>query len=123
MAWIVAFAGTALHSWQLVAGLLVVAGAFGLVRRGCLRGARTAAGGRCWPRLSAATRRHLRVMVVLAFGTTAVATAVGGALFLASDATLAWDRFVRRLRRGPVIVMVTYHLAQALLLIGLIRHY
>jgi hypothetical protein len=30
---------------------------------------------------------------------------------------------VRRLVRGPVIVMVTYHLAQGLLLIGLIRHF
>jgi uncharacterized membrane protein YhhN len=122
IAWIVAFARHGVHSWQLLAGLLVVAGGTSLVLPRVLRGARTA-GGDVLAAAVGVYSAALAVMVVFAFGTTAVATAVGGALFLASDATLAWDRFVRRLLRGQVIVMVTYHLAQALLLIGLIRHY
>jgi uncharacterized membrane protein YhhN len=60
-------------------------------------------------------------MTVLGFGTAAVATAVGALLFLASDTTLAWNRFVQPLRRGPVLVAVTYHLAQLLIVIGLLR--
>ena len=122
VAWIVAFARHGVHSWQLLAGALVVAGALGLVAPRVLRGA-TAAGGEVLAGAVGLYSAALGAMVVLAFGTTAVATAVGGALFLVSDSTLAWDRFVRRLPRGPVIVMVTYHLAQALLLIGLIRHF
>jgi len=39
--------------------------------------------------------------------------AIGGAsLFAASDAMLAWERFVSSSRSGPLRVMVTYHLAQ-----------
>ena len=37
----------------------------------------------------------------------------GGALFVASDSLIAWDRFVRPLRWAAVAIMVTYHLAQA----------
>jgi uncharacterized membrane protein YhhN len=38
---------------------------------------------------------------------------IGGAsLFVASDAMLAWNRFVAPLPSGPVMVRVTYHLGQ-----------
>jgi uncharacterized membrane protein YhhN len=60
-------------------------------------------------------------MAILGVGTGAVATAIGALLFLASDATLSWDRFVQPLLRGPIIVIVTYHVAQVLIVIGLIR--
>jgi uncharacterized membrane protein YhhN len=122
VAWIVAFAQHGVHSWQLFAGLLVVAGGITLVAPRVLRGAH-AAGGQVLTGAIAVYSAALATMVVFAFGTTAVATATGGALFLVSDSTLAWDRFVRRLLRGPLIVMVTYHLAQGLLLIGLIRRF
>jgi uncharacterized membrane protein YhhN len=56
---------------------------------------------------------------VLGVGTSAIATAVGGILFLASDSLIAWERFVRRVPQGPLAVIVSYHLAQALILIGL----
>jgi len=39
----------------------------------------------------------------------------GGSLFYASDAMLAWDRFVSPIPGGRVPIMVTYHLAQAAL--------
>jgi uncharacterized membrane protein YhhN len=44
--------------------------------------------------------------------TAAVLTAIGGALFFASDALNAWERFVNRFPFSRVVVMVTYHLAQ-----------
>jgi len=63
----------------------------------------------------------LGVMVVLAFGTAAICTAIGAAIFLASDTTIAWSRFVQPLQRGPLIIIVTYHVAQVLILLGLAR--
>jgi uncharacterized membrane protein YhhN len=61
----------------------------------------------------------ISAMVVTAWG-TALAWAVAGALlFYVSDATLAWNRFVARLRWGDVAVIVTYHLGQAGLVLAL----
>ena len=55
----------------------------------------------------------ISAMVVAAFGTGAPWAIGGAVLFYASDATLAWNRFLEPRRFGPVAVMVTYHLAQA----------
>ncbi|MBX3286026.1 MAG: lysoplasmalogenase, partial [Actinobacteria bacterium] len=55
----------------------------------------------------------ISAMVVSAFGTEAPWAIVGASLFYASDATLAWNRFLAPLRWGPLAVMVTYHLGQA----------
>ncbi len=55
----------------------------------------------------------ISAMVVSAFGTASVWAVLGAGLFYASDATLAWNRFVAPRRFGPVAVMVTYHLGQA----------
>jgi uncharacterized membrane protein YhhN len=63
----------------------------------------------------------LGVMVALAVGTASRLTALGGLLFLASDTVLAWDRLVAPVRRGPVTVAITYHLAQLCLVLGLLR--
>lgn len=49
---------------------------------------------------------------VLAAATGALAAMVAGALFLASDALLGWNRFVDRAPGGRVLVHVTNHAAQ-----------
>ena len=119
--YIVAFARHGLHWLFAVAGLLVVAGAAGLVLMPVLRGVRKHAG----QELAAIVGGYsavLGAMTVLAVSTGSPLTALGGALFLASDTVLAYDRFVRMLRRGPVLVIVSYHLAQLLIVIGLIKH-
>ena len=54
----------------------------------------------------------LSVMVASALAYGAVAAACGAVLFMASDALIAWNRFVRRLAWAPVVIMVTYHLGQ-----------
>jgi len=41
--------------------------------------------------------------------------AVGAAIFMASDATLAYDRFARRFAGAHAVVMVTYYTAQLLI--------
>ncbi len=63
----------------------------------------------------------ISAMVLAAFG-SGVPFMVGGALlFYASDATLAWNRFVHEHPGGRLAVMVTYHLGQAGLVLGLLR--
>jgi len=49
---------------------------------------------------------------------TILLVTAGGILFFISDSTLAQDRFVHPVRNGPLVVMVTYHLAQMALITG-----
>ena len=46
---------------------------------------------------------------------------LGCAVFVASDAILAHDRFVHERRWAPIAVIVTYHVAQTLIVVGLFR--
>lgn len=45
--------------------------------------------------------------------------AVGALLFYVSDALIGINRFVREMRRGPLAIIVTYHLAQIALVYSL----
>ncbi|MEO6999209.1 MAG: lysoplasmalogenase [Terracoccus sp.] len=45
----------------------------------------------------------------------------GAALFVVSDTVLGHDRFVLERRFAPIQTIVTYHLAQVLLVVGLLR--
>jgi uncharacterized membrane protein YhhN len=62
----------------------------------------------------------ISLMVVFAFGAGNPFGIAGALSFYASDATLGWDRFAAKLPHGHLAVMVTYHLAQALLVLSLI---
>jgi uncharacterized membrane protein YhhN len=52
-----------------------------------------------------------------------LAVALGGMLFYLSDTLLAYDRFVSNIRHGRLIVRITYHLGQILLLGGVLAHF
>lgn len=60
-------------------------------------------------------------MVTLACNSGSAVAATGAVLFLVSDTVLAVDRFVAPLRRGTLVVHITYHLAQGLLVLSLVR--
>jgi uncharacterized membrane protein YhhN len=107
------------HGWQLLAGALVVAGAAALTLPRVLAGARRV-GATSLAGIVGGYAGMLAVVAALGVGTAALATAAGGLLFLASDSLIAWERFVHRLPHGPLAVIVSYHLAQALILIGLL---
>jgi uncharacterized membrane protein YhhN len=47
----------------------------------------------------------------------------GAILFFISDALLAWNRFVTNVPRGPLLVMITYHLAQIAIASGVILNF
>lgn len=93
----------------LAAGCLIVALGFGVL-----------------PRLLGRVREHGRFLLgavsayivlvtltgVVAAGTAVLVTAIGGGLFVASDALLGWGRFVGPAPGGRVLVHITYHLGQ-----------
>ena len=65
------------------------------------------------------------MLVIAAMVTTALASGeplagAGAVVFMASDSLIAWNRFVRPLPWAPVAIMVTYHLAQAGLVLSLV---
>lgn len=119
--YLVAFARHGLHGVTLLAGVLVVIGSAGLTSPRILMHTSRIGG----TQLSAVIGGYatvLAAMTVLAVGTSSVLTALGGLLFLGSDTVIAWDRFVARLARGPLLVIVSYHLAQFLIVLGLLHH-
>ena len=62
----------------------------------------------------------ISAMVVTATGTPSWLAFAGATLFAVSDSMIAYDRFVRPLRRADLPIMVTYHTGQLLLIAGLI---
>jgi uncharacterized membrane protein YhhN len=48
----------------------------------------------------------------------AMLAAMGAALFYISDSFLAWDRFVVPIKNGRLLNMITYHLGQIALIVG-----
>jgi uncharacterized membrane protein YhhN len=105
-------------AWSVV-GIVVVLGAVAVVGRRIVAGVR--AGDH--PELAVPVIAYLVVisaMVISAFGTTAAWAIVGASLFYASDATLAWNRFLEPRRFGPLAVIVTYHLGQVGLVLWLV---
>jgi uncharacterized membrane protein YhhN len=59
-------------------------------------------------------------MAVTGWATGRPLVGLGASLFVVSDTVLAMGRFVTPHRRTSVVVMVTYHLAQALIVAGLL---
>jgi uncharacterized membrane protein YhhN len=48
---------------------------------------------------------------------------LGAVLFLASDMVLAWNKFINPIRRGRLVLMVTYHIGQIMLVAGAIGQF
>ncbi|MFH2039870.1 MAG: lysoplasmalogenase family protein, partial [Chloroflexota bacterium] len=53
----------------------------------------------------------------------AVLVSLGAILFYSSDLTNAWIRFVNPVRGGRVVVMITYHAGQILLMVGVVLNW
>jgi uncharacterized membrane protein YhhN len=62
----------------------------------------------------------IAAMVAMALRSGDVVAAAGALVFATSDSILALDRFDRHRRWMPLAVMVTYHAAQALLVVSLV---
>lgn len=62
----------------------------------------------------------ISLMVVSAVASGPLLAVLGAIAFMASDTVLAWDRFVDPFPQARLLVIVSYHLAQALLVVSLI---
>ena len=62
----------------------------------------------------------ISLMVVSALASANVVAAAGAVMFAASDAMIAWSRFVRPFRGSRVAIMATYHVAQVALVLSLL---
>ncbi|MGI8679903.1 MAG: lysoplasmalogenase [Jatrophihabitans sp.] len=120
LCYLVAFVRFGIQAVPVFAGLLVVGGIAGLSLPQVLRGAARVA-GRNFAVVVGVYAGVLGLMAVFAVGTQLVATALGGLLFLISDTLIARGRFVAPVPRGPLPIIVTYHLAQFLIVLGLVR--
>jgi uncharacterized membrane protein YhhN len=120
LAFVVAFAHLGMPRADLGAvGLVLVLAMTAVVGRRVVPAARREAG----PALGGAVAAYLvviGVMVVAAFASGQPLVALGATAFMASDAVLALNRFVRPRRFGPLAVMVTYHLGQVLIVLGVL---
>lgn len=62
----------------------------------------------------------ISAMVISAFGYGSVLAIAGSISFYASDALIAWNRFIQEYPWGRVAIMVTYHLGQIALVLSLV---
>lgn len=63
----------------------------------------------------------ISAMVFVAFGSKEPVAIAGALLFYSSDSLIAWDRFVEAKKWARPAIMATYHLAQAALVVSLVR--
>jgi len=54
---------------------------------------------------------------------SALLSAFGALLFFISDSCLAWNKFVQLIPNGRLIVIITYHVGQILIITGAALHY
>lgn len=116
VAYIVGLLSAGVSGTGLLTGAAIIAVALPLLGGRILRAVR--AGDE--PELTVPVTLYVLVIsaMVVSAGASGSALALAGALsFYASDALIAWTRFIRPLAWGRVAVMVTYHLAQ-LALVG-----
>lgn len=117
VAYVVGFALDGVEPGGLALGLLPVALIIGTVGRRVVGAVKTGEE----PELAVPVTAYVAVisaMVLCAFGTGDARAMIGAALFAGSDSLIAWERFVAERAWGPVTIIVTYHLAQALLFLS-----
>jgi uncharacterized membrane protein YhhN len=117
VAYIAGFVVRGVDSPLVLAALVGAAVIVARVAPPIVRGAR-----RDDPALGVAVTVYIVVIVTMllaAWASGLPAAAAGSALFVSSDAMIGWSRFVRRFAHHELAIIVTYHLAQALLVVSL----
>lgn len=120
LAWLAAFVAAGLERPALGGlGAAVVAVALVVGRR--ILPAATRSGGRGLGLAVAAYMLVIGATAVLGWATGSLLVGLGATLFVVSDTALALGRFVAERPWTRLTVIVTYHLAQALMLVGVLR--
>ena len=117
VAYIAGFVGRGGGSWWVVVALLATPPILVVLGGRIVRGARAQA-----RELGVAVTVYMLVIVVMldvAWWSGIPAAMAGALLFVASDAMIGWSRFVADFGSSHLAIMVTYHLAQALLVVSI----
>lgn len=104
---------------RLLLGIVLVLAALSVIGTKVLRGVRAGTE----PELTGPVVAYMSVisvMVASAIGTGHVAAVLGASSFYASDALIAWNRFLHETRHARLVIMVTYHLAQLGIVLSLV---
>jgi uncharacterized membrane protein YhhN len=118
VAYIVGLLVAGVSPLALAVGVVVVAGLMALVAPTLVVGAR-----RRDPRLGVPVLVYIvaiSVMVACAIGSVVAAAIAGALLFYASDFAIGWSRFVSDFAGSRLVIIITYHLAQVLLVVSLV---
>jgi alkenylglycerophosphocholine/alkenylglycerophosphoethanolamine hydrolase len=117
--------------WQVILLVLFFIGLGVFILPLLVRNIRKRAGTR---KLQGATSIYYLILSLMTFSATttlfrpewerptAAFVAIGGLLFFFSDFFLAFDRFIRPVKHGRLVVHVTYHLGQFGLMLGVVWH-
>lgn len=117
VAYVVGFLHRGVGSVWLIVALLATPPILVVIGGPVVRGARARD-----PRLGGAVTVYMLVLVVMfdvAWWSGVAAAMAGALLFVASDAMIGWSRFVRAFRHHRIAIIVTYHLAQAFLVVSM----
>lgn len=104
---------------RFLLGIVIVMVALAVLGTMILRGVRAGPD----PKLAGPVVAYMFVisaMVASAIGVGHLTGIAGAGLFYASDALIAWNRFVRETPHSRLSIMVTYHLAQVGLVLSLV---
>lgn len=104
---------------RFLVGIVIVMALMAVIGTAILRGVRAGPD----PKLAGPVVAYMFVisaMVASAIGVGEPVLIVGASLFYASDALIAWNRFLRETPHGRLSIMVTYHLAQVCLVLSLV---
>ena len=117
LAYVFGFVAGGLEPGRVVGGLVVAAAAVGLVGTRIVKAVHEKE-----PDLAVPVIAYMGVisaMLVVATGSGSGAALLGGVLFYVSDALIGWTRFVTPIAKAPLVIIVTYHIAQICLVASL----
>lgn len=117
VAYVVGFVLDGVELRRMLLGLVVLVLLAGFAMRPILRGVRGGPEAEMFGPV-AAYIGVISAMVVTAFGTGGILAPLGAVLFATSDSLIALGRFVKPRGWFPMTIIITYHLAQALLTVS-----
>lgn len=118
LAYIAGFVASGIDVAAALLGAIAVAAVFGPIGVRIVRGARRADAATAAP--VALYIVIISLMITAAVASGSLLAGVGAVTFAASDAMIGWTRFVTPIRNASVLIMITYHVAQALLVLSLV---
>ena len=118
VAYVIGLLTSGVHGGGLLVGLVLAVAGFVLIGARLMRGVRRTDRALVTPVLGYIV--VISAMLITAYGTQRFWALAGASFFYVSDSLLGRQRFLEPRERGDTAVMVTYHIAQFLLVLSLV---